>query len=240
MNAIGIIPAAGKGTRLGLPYPKELLPVSYDNSGVITVLESNLIQLAEAGIHKAVIVISPEKEVIRNYLGSRRHNVDLEYTYQVGKQSQEGLPDAVLAAKHLAGDQDIYVMLMGDVYFSWKYAVRDMIESMTPYNDAAVATWKTYEPSRFGVVTSVNDKLKKVTDKPQDAPVPSYFWGATAFRKSFWWFLQTEEQTFSHALNDYAIEHSIRVMAARGLYLDLGTPQSLISGIIDANYVGKI
>jgi glucose-1-phosphate thymidylyltransferase len=28
---IGLVPAAGKGVRLGLPYPKELYPVIRDN-----------------------------------------------------------------------------------------------------------------------------------------------------------------------------------------------------------------
>ncbi|MEZ4555370.1 MAG: hypothetical protein R2851_07410 [Caldilineaceae bacterium] len=30
-DIIGLIPAAGKGMRLGLPYPKELYPVIRDN-----------------------------------------------------------------------------------------------------------------------------------------------------------------------------------------------------------------
>ena len=30
-QVIGLIPAAGKGMRLGLPYPKELYPVIRDN-----------------------------------------------------------------------------------------------------------------------------------------------------------------------------------------------------------------
>ena len=30
-DTIGLVPAAGKGVRLALPYPKELYPVMWDN-----------------------------------------------------------------------------------------------------------------------------------------------------------------------------------------------------------------
>jgi len=39
---IGLIPAAGKGVRLGLPYPKELYPVIRDNQSFVTITTNPL------------------------------------------------------------------------------------------------------------------------------------------------------------------------------------------------------
>jgi len=64
----GLIPAAGSGSRLG-PFtnaiPKELLPIG-ENAVIEHVVESIRI----AGITDIVIVISPHKHGISDYLGS--------------------------------------------------------------------------------------------------------------------------------------------------------------------------
>ena len=57
---IGLIPAAGKGVRLGLPYPKELYPVIRDNH-FKPVSQFVLDCMTEAGIKHIVFVINETK-----------------------------------------------------------------------------------------------------------------------------------------------------------------------------------
>jgi len=79
--AQGLIPAAGMGTRLG-PFthaiPKELLPV-----GEKAVIEHVVEAMQLAGIEEIVVVVSPHKHGISDYLGSgRRFGVNLTYVVQ--------------------------------------------------------------------------------------------------------------------------------------------------------------
>ena len=74
----GLIPAAGSGTRLG-PFtnamPKELLPVG-DKAVIERVVEA----MKLAGIVDIVVVVSPHKHGISDYLGSgKRFGVNISY-----------------------------------------------------------------------------------------------------------------------------------------------------------------
>jgi dTDP-glucose pyrophosphorylase len=93
----GLIPAAGMGTRLG-PFthaiPKELLPV-----GEKAVIEHVVEAMQLAGIEEIVVVVSPHKHGISDYLGSgRRFGVNLTYVVQ---DEPLGLANAVLSGEHV-------------------------------------------------------------------------------------------------------------------------------------------
>jgi glucose-1-phosphate thymidylyltransferase len=59
-NMIGLIPAAGKGVRLGLPYPKELYPIIHNNryKPVSQFVVDNLVA---SGVEHIVFVINETK-----------------------------------------------------------------------------------------------------------------------------------------------------------------------------------
>lgn len=234
-SMIGIIPAAGRGTRAGgLPYPKELLPVRAENGKMITVIEGAIQQLANAEIDQAVIVIRPEKQVIADYLGNERFGVNLMYRYQETMNSREGLPDAVLAG-HVSA-VPLYVMLMGDVYFTDPYVTRSLVIAMQ-YQLRAIAgvsLWKTSEPQRFGIVQRSEHWVGAVIDKPSFVGTYEH-WGAVAFRGAFWEFLRTETGTFSAALDRAALYSDVLGIPAQGSYLDYGTPEAIINNIKVAN-----
>lgn len=229
------------GTRLKLPYPKELVPVSHADGSVITVLESNLQQLSRAGIDEAVIVIRAEKEIIRSYLGDFHHGVKLRYTYQQDRRTREGLPDALLTAQDLCSGYDLCIMLMGDVFFTDPNTVRYLTSMMHLASKAQVglSMWETREPWRFGVVQVDGFRVTSVIDKPQHLTPPQKFWGACAFRRGFWPYLENEKDTFSAALHRAAQTLTVVECPTTGDYLDLGTPSSLIEGVIAINGVKK-
>lgn len=240
-RVIGILPAAGLGTRLGLPFAKELLPIKSHWDALnykqvaVTVLETSLEQLSAAGVEEAVVVIRPEKQMICEYLKNRRRGVNIRYVEQKTMYSREGLPDAIMAAYDIAKDYDLCVMLMPDVYFTDEMVVVDLLAALTERSDAigAVSTWLTVEPWRFGVVNSINWEVTSVVDKP-DANKPMYHWGAVAFRPAFWPYILEEQQTLSNALNRAAVKGLLAV-PARGEYLDLGLPQSYLDAVARVN-----
>ena len=68
-NLIGLIPAAGKGVRLGLPYPKELYPVIRNNhyKPISQFVVSNL---TNAGLEHVVFVVNETKHQLMGYFGN--------------------------------------------------------------------------------------------------------------------------------------------------------------------------
>jgi len=232
---IGILPAAGFGTRIGLPYPKELLPIIYRPNQIITIIETCLLQFLVAGINEVVIVLRPEKDIIRDYLGDNYQGIEIRYTYQQDKKTKEGLPDGILAAYELGKDHDICVMLMPDVYLSDIHTTRSLINKLSEYSEAiaAVSVWRTNEPWRFGIVEFKKNELLSVVDKPKN-PVSDYHWGAVAFRQPFWNYLQKETETLSNTLNQ-AVKDKVVLSYSVGDYIDCGTPSSFINGIVKVN-----
>ncbi|MFQ6062929.1 MAG: sugar phosphate nucleotidyltransferase [Methanosarcinales archaeon] len=99
-----LIPAAGIGTRLR-PFtnaiPKELLPI-----GNKAVIEHVVEALKIAGITDIIIVVSPHKPIIIEYLGSgKRLGVHITYVVQ---DDPLGLANAVLAGKPLILSKNLY------------------------------------------------------------------------------------------------------------------------------------
>lgn len=231
---IGIIPAAGRGTRSHIPYPKELLPIKAENDRIVTVIEGALQQLANAEVDRAIIVIRPEKQVIADYLGNHRFGVELIYREQNTMHSREGLPDAVMAGVNL---DDISIMIMGDTYFTAPYAVRDTLGALEkfPKAVASVGTWFTDQPERFGIVTHHKQEVISVEDKPKNLIGRYEHWGVVAFRPSFWNYLREEIFTFSHALDKAAKNESVVSTSMHGEYLDFGYPQAIIDNICVVN-----
>lgn len=232
---IGIIPAAGRGTRAGgLPYPKELLPVKAESDHMLTVIEGAIQQLSNAEVDRAIIVIRPEKQVIADYLGNHRYGVELIYREQRTMHSREGLPDAVMAGSNL---DEMSIMLMGDTYFTHPYAVRDLLHTMKtfPKAVAGVGTWFTGESWRFGIVTHHKQEVISVEDKPKHLFGRYEHWGVAAFRSAFWAYLQEELFTFSHALDKAAKNELVVSQCMRGEYLDFGDPQAIIENILTVN-----
>lgn len=237
---IGVLPCAGFGSRLSIPYAKELLGITEKDGYLVTVVESNLLQLAEAGIDRAVIVTRPGKPELREYLGPRRYGVSLAYVDQASYFSREGLPDAVTAARPIAPHEDLTVMLMGDVYLSASNAVKTLVHAMNARTQAVagVGTYLTGEPQRFGVVESETRWVSSVQDKPRDLPKGVYaHWGAVAFRPNFWDYLVSERATFSNALHRCATDNPFTVLSEPmpGRFFDLGTPMSYLGAVAAMN-----
>ena len=103
----GIIPAAGKGSRIQpLAFSKELLPVGSRFDGEterpLAVSEYLVERMIPGGASKICFVVSPGKSDILEYYGSKVYSADVCYTVQT---QAAGLCDAIFrrAAVHCAG-----------------------------------------------------------------------------------------------------------------------------------------
>ena len=84
-NIVGLIPAAGKATRLGkIPFSKELFPIGFEekegDQRPKTVSSYLIDQMADAGIKSIHYVIRKDKWDIPNYYGGgKEHNISICY-----------------------------------------------------------------------------------------------------------------------------------------------------------------
>ena len=115
-----VIPAAGRGTRMSpasLAVPKELMPV-FDTPAIHLVVD----EAVAAGVERFVVIRSPEKSGIIDYLsnayGNLHHkNYSTEFELVDVVQAEPlGLGSAILEVEHIIGEGRFSVMLPDGLY----------------------------------------------------------------------------------------------------------------------------
>ena len=118
--ATAVIPCGGRGTRMACvagALPKELLPVAGK-----PLLQWTLEEAAAAGIEYAVVVTSPDKPQIAEFLTARPPATERESfrdrltTSLVVQPSPRGLGDAIACARAAAGGDDVAVLLPDNLF----------------------------------------------------------------------------------------------------------------------------
>lgn len=248
-EAIGVIPAAGKGTRLA-PFPgdKELFPLGYEDVRVGNeiqrrpkVVSEYLIEsMAQAGVKKIIIILGEGKDKIMSYYGDgRRFGMDIAYLFQ---ERLLGMPFALNMARRWFKDRvvlfgmpdtviepsDVFEQLLNN-YFNWG---ADLILGVFP----------TDTPSKFGMVElDQDDRVILSVDKPRETSL-RYMWGVACWSETFGDLMDTYLREVSPPAREIvlgeifqeAIERGVNVRALRfdeGSYLDIGTPDDLIAAL---------
>jgi glucose-1-phosphate thymidylyltransferase long form len=166
----GVIPAAGKGTRMEPftnAYPKELLPV-----GEKAVIHHAIEDMKEAGITDICIVVGWKQHAIMDYLGSGEE-LGVQLTYVV-QDERDGLAGAVKAAQHYVKDESFAVVL-GDNYVDDKRALRELVkfhrhESM----DATIGAFNPEDVTSYGIIDPGDDnQVDGLVEKPEEHEAPS-------------------------------------------------------------------
>jgi len=119
-----VIPCGGRGTRiapLARAIPKELLPVAGK-----PLLQWTLEEAAAAGIERAVVVTSPTKPAIAEFLAARP--LDRLTTAVVVQPEPRGLGDAITCARAVVGTDHVAVMLP-DNLFRASYPMRPVLDA---------------------------------------------------------------------------------------------------------------
>ncbi|MCK4667135.1 NTP transferase domain-containing protein [Candidatus Dependentiae bacterium] len=236
---IGLIPAAGKGVRLGLPYPKELFPIIHDNK-YKPVSQYIFESMLEAEIKHVVLVINETKHQLIRYFGSgQRFNTNISYAVQESRNENDdstspGLADALNSAYHLVKGKTV-CFGMADTIISPKDLFKKMLEKSNKDDDLILGLFPTKTPEKFGMIKlDDNNKIVSIVDKPEKTEL-KFMWGVIIWRPKFTEFLKESveikgQSDFADILNN-AIKAKLNckgIIFENGTYTDLGTFDELM------------
>jgi glucose-1-phosphate thymidylyltransferase len=180
----GIIPAAGRGSRIQpLAFSKELLPVGsrkeLTTDGVvekpIAVSEHLVERMLDAGVDKLCFVIGPGKSDILEYYGGRAsgprgHSAAICYAVQ---EDPRGLCDALFRALPFMGDGELACVGLPDtIWFPREgFAALDA-------SGLCFLLFPVREPQRFDAVQLDESGAVLHIDVKSSAPRSHWIWGA--------------------------------------------------------------
>jgi glucose-1-phosphate thymidylyltransferase len=248
-DIVGVIPAAGKGSRLApFPCPKELFPVGYQDYPVggqperrPKVISQYLVEeLMAAGAQRIFIILGEGKHDIMSYYGAgRRFGTNVAYLYQ---EVLRGMPFALdLVYPWLKGETVLFGM--PDTIVEPKDAFVRLVEShQARQADLTLGTFDTDTPWKFSPVeTDAGGRVLSVVDKPRETHLRNTWgiccWGHrfTDLMHDYLQNLASDEQevvlaqVFLEALNQ-----GLRVFGLHfgdGQYMDIGTVEDLDSAL---------
>jgi glucose-1-phosphate thymidylyltransferase len=257
MEAVGLIPAAGYGSRLRpFRYPKELLPLGYappshpesEGPRIKVVCEYALDNLVEAGIGQAYVVVSDHKcEILRFLSDGRDYRIRLAYLHQ---SEVVGLPSAIDCAYGWIGERTT-ALVLPDAIVEPRDAVRQLLDLRRRRGaEVVLGVFPTERPEELCPVR-VDDHQRVVAlyDKDKDAAGGlRNTWGMAVWGPGFGEFLhahlaQSErsaaragrELTLADVLTA-AIASGLEVVAlqvAGGKFWDIGKSTSLIQARLE-------
>jgi dTDP-glucose pyrophosphorylase len=237
-NWIGLIPAAGKGIRLGLPYPKELYPIIRNNR-YKPVAQFVLDNLVQAGIEHIVLVINETKHQLIGYFGDgHRFGCSISYVVQENREehgsTSPGLAHALDAAYHLTKGKTV-LFGMADTIMQPTDVFQRLIKSAHPDDAFILGLFSTEQPLRFGMVRSdLDGRVLEILDKPTQTDLTT-MWGCILWKPEFTEYLhdcvmKQQISDFARIMNE-AIESGLKARGFHfkdGSYIDLGTYEEIM------------
>jgi len=229
----GIIPAAGRGTRLEpitLAIPKELLIV-----GDKAIIEYVIDSMKNVGITDITIVVGWRKHAILDYLGSgERMGVKLTYVVQ---EKRDGLGKAVNEGKHVIGNEPFLVVL-GDNFFYPKTFLEDILNFHKEKKAiATVGISNVEDPTRHGMIKpGEENKIIDIIEKPKSEETPSNLGciGIYIFEPEIFNAIDKTKPGFN---NEYQLTDAIKILIdggynvlyneIKGTHIDIGTINDL-------------
>lgn len=235
---IGLIPAAGKGLRLKLPYPKELYPIIRKNR-YKPVSQFVVESLTASGVSHIVFVINETKHQLIGYFGDgNRFGCNISYVVQEQREEENqsvspGLAHALNSAYHLTKGKTI-CFGMADTVMTPKNVFQQVLISSHPKDDVILGLFTTDKPHKFGMVRFNEDcQVIEIIDKPAKTDL-LYCWGFIVWRPNFTEYLN---QSISKGMADFAaiMNHAIQdglyfraFPIENGTYSDLGTYEEIL------------
>jgi len=228
---VGLIPAAGKGSRLGLPYPKELYP-TIQKGKYKPVSQFVLENMTAAKIKDVVFVINETKLQLITYFGSgRKFNCRISYVVQENQPTQgksPGLSEALDSAYHLTKGKTV-VFGMADTIMRPLDVFNQLLREVGE-DDVIMGLYRTDRPEGFGMVElDHKGRAIRIIDKPRFSRL-EYMWGCMVWKPVFTDYLNDhlkncEISDFAEVMNS-AIKKGIKFRGLKiedGIYTDIGT-----------------
>lgn len=224
----GIIPAAGRGTRIQpLAFSKELLPVGSRISGgterPCAVCEYLLDRMLLAGADRICFVISAGKSDIMQYFGAEYGRAPIAYVLQ---PQPAGLCDAVFRAEPVIGRDEAVLVGLPDTIWFPESALGDL-----PEDQLAFLLFPVDRPEYFdAVVLDGGGRVEEIQVKQPDAR-SNWIWGAFrmpghvyADLRSLWLARGRSDEYFGTLINAYLAAGGSAVGVRSGVaYVDVGT-----------------
>lgn len=248
MRLLGIIPAAGLGSRLQpLPFSKELYPVGIrmiDNSLRVTPIAFHLIDaFKQAEVSQLYFVVGPQKtDIPRYFLNGSQFGVQFSYLYQ---PKPKGMVDALAqVTPWLQADEEALVFIgMPDTYFQPSNLFMKMKEAMLRNPELHVvlgifpaSSWWKLGMVHFRLQEDGTGEVIDIEDKPKVRPTTNYAWGTAVWRIRFQRYL-TRCQAEYEGENELVLSDVLLNAKRDGMkvgcivgseYEDLGTLDDLI------------
>lgn len=171
----GIIPAAGKGTRIQpLAFSKELLPVGGRFDGDMrrprAVSDYLMERLVMGGATRICFVISPGKSDILEYYGGSAYGATLCYAVQ---PKPTGLCDAIFQALPVIDNREPVLIGLPDTIWFPEDALRQL-----PDDRLSFLSFPVERPDRFDAVVADEDGRVLELQVKQPQPRSHWVWGA--------------------------------------------------------------
>ena len=183
-NLTAILPAAGKGTRLNLPYPKEILRLDQDHALIDNCF--NFFRDYGRKDVEFVVVINEKKPELLSYLGKYKDRFNISFIYQ--NPNEHEYTGAIKSARPLFGEYNL--VLLPDTLMTLK----NHADLYTLVKDALTETGFTflYKKENDPEVLKTKGALEingeelviNYCDKPKNyVQYYNAFWCAFAFRR---------------------------------------------------------
>lgn len=210
---IGLLPAAGKATRIG-GIPKWLLPVP---SGYLLDTHVRRMERADvdavliaAGAHNATLLAAYKPTLGRLYMGNSRT-----------------MSEDVLLARPITNNARI-LFGMPDTYFD-NPTVYNVMRRYEREADVVLAVWRIGSDQRGNlgqVAFDDNGMVTDVVDKNLTCPY-QWAWGAMLWNPVFWDYITPDMPHVGYAIMP-AVRAGLRVKVhiVDGAYTDCGTPEA--------------
>jgi glucose-1-phosphate thymidylyltransferase len=223
----GIIPAAGRGSRIQpLAFSKELLPVgSRIDQGIerpCAVSEYLIERMILGGADRICFVISPGKSDILEYFGDSYGRARIAYVVQ---PRAVGLCDAVFRASSVVSpDEPVMVGLPDTIWFP-KRALAAL-----PLDVLSFLLFPVERPEFFDAVVLDDESVREIQVKQANA-ASNWIWGAfkmpgRAFEalQRLWIARQGQDEYFGTLVNAYLADGGRAIgVKAGSAYVDVGT-----------------
>jgi len=237
-----IIPVAGAGTKLRphtYTQPKALIPLAGR-----TILSIIVDQLREAGINEFIFIIGYLGNKIQDYVKEKYPDLTAHF---VAQNERQGLGHAVLLAKDIVGNDEIFIVL-GDTIC--EYNVHDMILA----DHSSLAVKRVDDPRNFGVA-ELDDEgyIERVVEKPQIPKSNLALTGVYRIKETNFLFscLENNIRNQLKSYGEYNLTDALECMIKQGAkikpfkvqnWFDCGQKESLLASnaILMKKFGGKI
>ena len=152
MKLTVILPSAGKGTRLNLPYPKEILRLDNDNA----LIDNCFNFFKDYGRNQVefIVVINEDKTDLIKYLAKYKDRYNISFVFQ--NPSEKEYTGAIKSAYHLFGEHNLVLL-------------PDTLMKLQPGKDLYTLVTEALEETGFSFL------VKKENNKETTLPEHAYW-----------------------------------------------------------------